>query len=143
MRPDAERQTGPVWASINDPRVTRVGRILRKTALDELPQVINIIRGDMSLVGPRSERPELHERFASEFPGFELRLATRPGLTGMAQIRGAYDLSPAEKLKFDLQYIDQMNPFLDVRILVISVVNSVTGRWDRRAGGASVPKSKV
>jgi lipopolysaccharide/colanic/teichoic acid biosynthesis glycosyltransferase len=143
MRPDAERQTGPVWASANDPRVTPIGRILRKTALDELPQVINILRGDMSLVGPRSERPELHERFVAEVAGFEDRLAVKPGLTGMAQIRGAYDLSPAEKLKFDLQYIDQMSPLLDMRILIMSVVNTVTGRWDRREGTAPAPRSKA
>jgi len=95
MVPDAERHTGVVWSTDNDPRVTRVGRILRWTALDELPQILNIWNGQMSLVGPRAERPELHEQFVREIPGFERRLEVRPGLTGLAQVKGAYDLNPA------------------------------------------------
>lgn len=140
MIPDAERGTGPTWATAHDNRVTKVGKLLRRTALDELPQVINILRGDMSIVGPRSERPEFHERFIREVPGFEKRLGTRPGLTGLAQISGEYDLAPAEKLRFDLIYIQRMNPWLDVWIIVRSILNTVTGRWDRRAARNRVPR---
>jgi len=82
MLRDAERYTGPVWAKENDPRVTRVGRLLRVTALDELPQVLNILKGDMSFVGPRPERPELIRKFSQEIPDFPLRLKVKPGLTG-------------------------------------------------------------
>lgn len=136
MIPDAERRTGTVWAEKNDPRVTRVGKVLRLTALDELPQVISILKGDMSLVGPRAERPELHERFVASIPGFALRVLVRPGLTGMAQVYGHYDSLPEEKLKFDLEYIRTASLLTDVRLIVSSVFNSLLARWDRPRGGA-------
>ncbi len=85
---DAEAKTGPIWATADDPRITRFGKILRSTALDELRQVINIFDGDMSFVGTRAERPELHRQFAARIQGFDLRLKVRPGLTGLAQISG-------------------------------------------------------
>ncbi|MBI4219171.1 MAG: sugar transferase [Chloroflexi bacterium] len=134
MVPDAEKHTGPVWAARDDVRVTKVGRILRKTALDELPQVINILRGDMSFVGPRSERPELHAKFVREIPDFEKRLAVRPGLTGAAQVNGAYDLPPAEKLKYDLGYIDRMSLWTDCRLVFLSIAKTLSLGWDRRGG---------
>lgn len=131
MIPDAEQHTGAVWSTDNDPRVTRVGRILRWTALDELPQLLNIWKGEMSLVGPRAERPELHEQFVREIPGFERRLEVRPGLTGLAQVKGAYDLNPAEKLQYDLEYIQKMNLVLDMKLILLSVRNTLLAKWDR------------
>ena len=133
MIPDAEKHTGAVWATKDDPRITRVGRILRRTALDELPQVINIARGDMSFVGPRSERPELHAEFAKSVPGFERRLAVMPGLTGLAQVKGDYNLPPADKLAYDLEYIRRRSLWLDVRLLVASVGKTFTLAWDHKS----------
>ncbi len=133
MVPDAERMTGAVWATLRDPRITTLGRILRTTALDELPQVLNIWRGEMSIVGPRSERPELHAQFVQQYPGFEQRLAVRPGLTGLAQVKGEYNLPPNEKLVYDLDYIRRMSLWLDIKLITISAWNTVVGRWDRRA----------
>lgn len=132
MVKDAEGSTGPVWAQENDPRVTRVGRLLRATALDELPQVINILKGDMSFVGPRAERPELTEKFTKEVPDFSKRVRVRPGLTGMAQIYGKYDSPPAEKLYYDLQYIQKMNPWLDLKLLLLSFWITFRGKWESR-----------
>lgn len=133
MVPDAERMTGPVWASEDDPRITHIGRLLRRTALDELPQVINILRADMSFVGPRSERPELHEEFMKKLPAFHKRLQVRPGLTGLAQVSGEYNLPPAEKLKYDLDYISRMSLWLDVKLMLISVRNTLLAKWDKRS----------
>jgi len=132
MVKDAERITGAVWAEENDPRVTRIGILLRATALDELPQVINILRGDMSFVGPRAERPELTEKFTEEVPDFTKRLMVRPGLTGMAQIYGKYDSPPAEKLHYDLAYIEKMNPWLDIKLLILSLYVTFKGKWESR-----------
>ncbi len=129
MIPDAEAKTGIVWSSKNDPRITSVGKVLRWTALDELPQLWNIIRGDMTLVGPRSERPELHNEFLERIPNFALRLQVRPGLTGLAQINGAYDLAPEEKLSYDLDYIRQMHLLLDIKIIILSVWYTMNGKW--------------
>lgn len=117
----AERDTGPVWAARRDPRVTRVGRVLRRWHLDELPQVVNVLRGEMSLVGPRPERPALAERAARTAPGFSLRLAVRPGIAGLAQMRGAGHRDPRVKLRYDLQYIASMGPWLDLRLGVLCV----------------------
>ena len=135
MVPDAESRTGAVWAQSTDPRITRVGRILRPTAMDELPQLINIWRGDMSFVGPRAERPELHEEFAAEIPNFPRRLEVRPGLTGLAQVSGAYDLHPAAKLAYDLQYVERMGFRLDARIMLRSILNTLLARWDKPQRG--------
>lgn len=133
MVADAEKATGAAWAMPNDPRVTWIGKLLRRTALDELPQTLSIWKGDMSLVGPRSERPELHQRFAQEVPAWEKRVQVRPGLTGLAQVKGEYNLPPAEKLRYDLEYIRKMNVFLDLKLLVLSLLNTLVGRWDRRS----------
>ena len=126
---DAERTTGPVWASATDPRITKVGRILRRTHLDELPQVLNIIRGDMSLVGPRPERPDLHRQFCERIPNFHSRLAVRPGIAGLAQARGVYDTAPRNKLRYDAIYMQNLCLWLDVRIFAQSLwVSLVPGK---------------
>ena len=126
---NAESTTGPVWASEDDPRITRIGRFLRRRALDELPQVINIWRGDLSLVGPRPERPELIDEFAKDIPGFRQRLLVRPGLTGLAQVYGRYATRPSHKLRYDMLYIRKMSPWLDLKVLVLSVIVTLRARW--------------
>ena len=130
MIPDAEKISGAVWSTKNDPRITRIGHILRKTALDEIPQLLNIIRGEMSFVGPRAERPELHNEFIKTIPEFDKRLKVTPGLSGLAQISGSYDLEPSEKIKFDIEYIEKMSLFFDLKIIIFSVFNSIFARWD-------------
>jgi lipopolysaccharide/colanic/teichoic acid biosynthesis glycosyltransferase len=115
---EAEKHVGPVWASRNDDRVTPIGRILRKMRLDELPQLYNILRGDMSLVGPRPERPFFVERHKA-LQG--VRLIVKPGLTGLAQIRGLYDLKPAHKVKYDCLYIQKRSLLLNVYILLRTI----------------------
>ena len=118
MIDDAERHVGPVWASKDDDRVTRVGRILRRTRIDELPQLYNILRGDMSLVGPRPERPFFVERHKA-LQG--TRLAVKPGLTGLAQVRSFYDLKPAHKVKYDYLYIQNRSLLLNAYILMQTI----------------------
>ena len=121
MFEDAEQETGPVWAALNDKRVTRVGRILRRSRLDELPQLYNILRGDMSLVGPRPERPEFVRELAANIPFYNLRHIVKPGVTGWAQICYEYANSvedSIEKLQYDLFYIKHMSAFLDAIILL-------------------------
>ncbi len=120
MRQDAEKHSGAVWAMQNDPRVTRIGRFLRATHLDELPQLINVIKGDMSLVGPRPERPEIAEQLARYIPNYWKRLQVKPGITGLAQVRYRYDSCLKDvknKLRYDLFYIRKANFLLDLRIL--------------------------
>ena len=121
MIQDAERQTGQVWAAEDDPRLTKVGKTLRRLHLDEIPQVINIVRGEMSLVGPRPERPALAEQFNREVPGFSQRLRVRPGIAGLAQVRGSYWTDPSYKLKYDNLYIETMSPWLDIKLLFLAV----------------------
>ena len=118
---DAERHVGPVWAAVNDSRVTRLGRVLRTTRLDELPQVINVLRGEMSIVGPRPERPEFVQRFVQEMPGFELRMQVLPGIAGLAHVRGDSYTTPGNRLRYDMFYISRMNPWLDTVIISQSV----------------------
>ena len=117
MREDAERATGPVLARENDPRATRLGRWLRALRLDELPQLWNVSRGEMSFVGPRPERPEFVETFRSGIHGYTERFKMSPGLTGYAQVNGEYHTSPETKLKYDLAYIYNHSLWLDVKIL--------------------------
>ncbi|MBQ8621428.1 MAG: exopolysaccharide biosynthesis polyprenyl glycosylphosphotransferase [Oscillospiraceae bacterium] len=116
MRDDAE-QNGPQWAEKEDDRCTKVGRFLRKTRLDELPQFWNILKGDMSLVGPRPERAYFYGEFETYIHGFRNRLAVRPGLTGWAQVSGGYDLLPEEKIVYDMEYIKNMSVRMDLRCL--------------------------
>jgi lipopolysaccharide/colanic/teichoic acid biosynthesis glycosyltransferase len=118
MIQDAEKHVGPVWAAKDDARVTPVGRILRRTRLDELPQLFNILRGDMSLVGPRPERPFFVERHKA-LQG--VRLAVKPGLTGLAQVRSYYDLKPAHKVKYDYIYIQKRSLLLNIYILLQTI----------------------
>lgn len=115
---DAEKHVGPVWATKEDDRVTPVGRILRRMRIDELPQIYNVLRGDMSLVGPRPERPFFVERHQA-LQG--ARLAVKPGLTGLAQVRSFYDLKPAHKVKYDYLYIQKRSVFLNLYILLQTI----------------------
>ena len=128
----AEEETGAVWAAENDGRVTRVGRVLRATALDELPQLLNIFKGDMSFVGPRPERPELVERFQREVPDYDQRFAVRPGLTGPAQIYGQYGSHPRDKLRYDLLYIKNQSLWLDLKLIALSFWITLRGKWEDR-----------
>jgi lipopolysaccharide/colanic/teichoic acid biosynthesis glycosyltransferase len=119
MRADAEADTGPVWASASDPRRTPVGAFLRTWSLDELPQLINVLRGDMSLVGPRPERPVFVEDFRRKFPGYMLRHKVKAGMTGWAQINGWRGNTSLEKrLEYDLYYIERWSLAFDFKILV-------------------------
>ena len=121
MRENAEAETGAVWASKNDPRVTPVGRWLRRLRLDELPQFINVLRGDMSIVGPRPERPEFVATLSKQIPFFRQRLCVRPGITGWAQINHKYgdtEEDAARKLEYDLYYIKHLSPSLDAYIVI-------------------------
>jgi len=118
MIKDAEKQLGPVLATENDPRVTKVGRFLRDTRLDEIPQLLNVILGQMSLVGPRPERPYFVKRHKALM---EVRLAVRPGLTGLAQVRNAYDLHPNHKIKYDYLYIQRRSLLLNLYILTKTI----------------------
>lgn len=131
MRNDAEKKTGAVWAQKNDPRVTAIGKFMRKTRIDELPQFWNILVGDMSLVGPRPERPQLTEEFYEEWPEFPERLRTIPGLTGWAQINGGYDISPEEKCHLDNYYIDHWSLLFDTKIVFGTVKIIFTGNGAR------------
>ncbi|HEY2931593.1 MAG TPA: sugar transferase [Acidobacteriota bacterium] len=125
MRQDAENGV-PVWARANDPRCTAPGGFLRRTGLDEIPQLWNILRGDMSLVGPRPERPEFAQIFTSSLPDFPLRHQVLPGLTGLAQIRGwRGDSSIADRLKSDLEYISNWSPAVDLWILTRTLPESI------------------
>jgi lipopolysaccharide/colanic/teichoic acid biosynthesis glycosyltransferase len=118
MVEDAEKEIGPVLASRNDPRVTKVGKILRTSRLDELPQLLNVLKGDMSLVGPRPERPHFVKQHKALH---ELRLAVKPGLTGLAQIRSFYDLKPKHKIKYDYLYIQRRSLLLNMYILMLTI----------------------
>ncbi len=120
MIPDAEADGAQVSGD-HDERVTRVGRFLRKCRLDELPQLFNILKGDMSVVGPRPERPEFCEAYEKQFPEFRFRLHVRAGLTGYAQVTGAYDTSPYDKLKMDLMYMESWSLFKDIRIVLMTL----------------------
>lgn len=120
MREDAEKG-GPQWANENDARITAVGCYLRKYRIDEIPQFINIIRGEMSLIGPRPERLIFINDFEKDLPEFRYRLQVKPGITGWAQINGGYDLSPKEKLELDLYYIYKYSILLDLKIIMKSI----------------------
>jgi exopolysaccharide biosynthesis polyprenyl glycosylphosphotransferase len=128
MRSDAETETGAVLSSPGDPRVTAVGRFFRATRVDEIPQLWNVLRGDMSLVGPRPERPEFADRLAREVPGYALRHAIRPGLTGLAQISGDYGTEPEIKLRYDLAYLNNWSFGLDLAILLRTLPVVLTRR---------------
>lgn len=120
MRIDAEKN-GPKWADQNDDRCTRLGKLLRKCRLDELPQLWNIFVGHMSLVGPRPERPFFYDEFETYIHGFRHRLAVQPGLTGLAQVNGGYDLEPEEKIVYDMRYIEERSLWMDLKIIFKTV----------------------
>lgn len=131
MVQDAEKGSGPVWATKGDARITRVGAFLRRTRIDEIPQFINILKGDMALVGPRPERPNFVRDLSTKVHGYASRLEVKPGLTGLAQIENGYDstiASVAEKVRFDLQYIKNWSILSDVKIMLRTVVVVFTGK---------------
>jgi len=134
MRSDAEADTGPTWAEDDDPRVTPVGRFLRKTRIDEIPQLLNVLKGDMSLVGPRPERPEFVAALNKEIPYYHLRHSVRPGITGWAQILYKYGSSiedAKEKLRYDLYYIKNSSVGLDLLIVLNTLKIVLVGRGAR------------
>ncbi|MEX2015390.1 MAG: sugar transferase, partial [Candidatus Hydrogenedentales bacterium] len=120
--------SGPVLATANDPRITPVGRMLRRMRIDEIPQLWNVLRGDMSLVGPRPERADFIARFTQETPLYERRFLVKPGLTGLAQIHGRYDTDYAQKLRYDLIYINTLSLQTDLRILLATIRTVLTAR---------------
>ncbi|HCC00356.1 MAG TPA: UDP-phosphate N-acetylgalactosaminyl-1-phosphate transferase [Ruminococcaceae bacterium] len=130
MRMDAEAG-GPTWTKRNDNRVTKFGHFLRKYHIDELPQLINILRGDMSWIGPRPERAYFYHKFGKDIPEFLTRLAVKPGLTGWAQVNGGYDIGPKEKFLLDKQYIAKQSLRLDVVVLLKTVSVVLKGNGAR------------
>jgi lipopolysaccharide/colanic/teichoic acid biosynthesis glycosyltransferase len=141
MTVDAEAKTGPIQSGEHDPRVTRLGRLLRATAMDELPQLWNIFRGDMSFVGPRALRPgeiDLNGRGVLErledVPGFRERTAVVPGLTGIAQIYAARDIVRRQKFRYDKLYIRRQSFWLDLRLIALSFWITFRGTWENRGG---------
>jgi lipopolysaccharide/colanic/teichoic acid biosynthesis glycosyltransferase len=121
MRPDAEKSTGAVWARKQDDRVTPAGRLLRRTRLDEFPQFINVLKGEMSLIGPRPERPEFVNALALILPFYRARHAVKPGITGWAQINYGYGSSNTDshiKLEYDLYYVKHASPLVDIKIIL-------------------------
>ena len=131
---------GPSMTVVNDSRVTRVGRILRKTGLDELPQLLCILRGDMTFVGPRALGEETHRLWVEEFPEFEDRLEAVPGLTGLATVLGQPD-DDGGRLELDLRYVVERTLWLDLKLLFMSVWNTLRGRWERNKPTAAVVDS--
>lgn len=138
MKRDAEKETGPIQARENDPRVTKIGMFLRKTAMDELPQLINIFKADMSFVGPRALRPvevELTEdgkpRDIFHISGFKKRSSVTPGLTGAAQVFASRKILREEKFQYDIWYIDNMSFWLDLKLIVSSILITIKARWEK------------
>ena len=139
MRPDAEAIVGAVQATERDPRVTRIGRFMRATAMDELPQLWNIFAGDMSFVGPRALRPGEIEAGSGgglerleDVPGFAQRITVRPGLTGIAQVFARRDIPRRQKFRYDRLYVKRRTFWLDVRLILLSFWISVQGTWEAR-----------
>lgn len=137
MRADAEEWVGPVQAVKDDPRTTRVGRLLRKTALDEIPQLWNILKGEMSFVGPRPLRPgeiladeDGREVKLEEIEGFDERVSVTPGLTGLAQVYASRSVHHRQKFRYDLIYVKNHSFRLDLKLIVLSFLRTFTGRWE-------------
>jgi lipopolysaccharide/colanic/teichoic acid biosynthesis glycosyltransferase len=134
MRVDAEKNTGPMWAQENDPRLIKFGGMIRKMHLDELPQLYNVLRGDMSIVGPRPERPVFVEKLTREVVDYQKRIEVRPGITGLAQVWHRYDETIADvrkKVKYDLLYIREMCLMVDLRIMLRTVIVAALGKGAR------------
>ena len=130
MRADAE-ESGLRWAEENDTRVTKIGNWMRKTRVDELPQLINILLGQMSFVGPRPERPEFYDLFDTYIDGFRQRMVVIPGLTGLAQVNGGYDLLPEQKIVYDIQYIKNRSLKMDM-LCILKTIGVIFGRKGAR-----------
>ncbi|MCX5712945.1 MAG: sugar transferase [Candidatus Omnitrophica bacterium] len=149
MSKTAESVVGPVQAKENDTRITKTGRILRATAMDELPQLWNILKGDMSFVGPRAIRPveidgeDAKPRSAWEFEGFKERSSVRPGLTGVAQVLAPRDISRTNKFKYDIWYIKNQSFYLDIKLIMISFLITFTGKWEKRQERFNLLTSKL
>ena len=134
MRLDAEKHTGPIWAREDDPRLIKFGKTIRKLHIDELPQLYNVLKGDMSIVGPRPERPVFVEKLCEEIVDYKKRIKVRPGITGLAQVRHKYDETIADvrkKVKYDLLYIREMCFMVDLRILARTILVAASGKGAR------------
>ena len=134
MKADAEKYTGPIWAQENDSRVTLMGKILRKTHVDEIPQLINVLKGEMAIVGPRPERPVFVTDLSKKIPEYNKRLKVKPGITGLAQVRHKYDETIEDvkkKIKLDILYIKEMCVMTDLRIMAMTVLVVLTGKGAR------------
>ncbi|WP_110954075.1 sugar transferase [Anaerosinus massiliensis] len=140
MRQDAETKSGPVMAAENDPRITKLGNFLRATRLDELPQLINVLLGDMSIVGPRPERPFFVDQFKKKIPEYVYRHNVKPGITGMAQVYGKYNTTAYDKLIYDLMYIQKCNVFTDLVVMIQTVKVLLT---KSSTEGVGINKSKM
>ena len=138
MRTDAEK-VGAQWAKEHDPRVTRMGHFMLACRLDELPQFWGVVKGDLSLVGPRPERAVFYDAVEKHIPGFKQRLMVTPGITGLAQVNGGYDLKPAEKIQYDVEYIKHQSFGMDMAILLKTVMIVLLGT---RVGADSKSKSE-
>jgi len=139
----AESLTGPRWSLPGDPRVTRFGNLLRLTHLDELPQLLNVLRGDMSLIGPRPERPEFVPELEKALPGYRKRLSVRPGVTGLAQVQLPADSdvnSVRRKLAYDLFYIERLSPWLDLRLMICTLFYACGVPYERLGRWFRIPK---
>ena len=131
MIENAEIETGPVWTDKKDPRITFVGKWLRRFYLDEVPQLFNVLKGEMSIIGPRPERPYFAEQLVKKYPSYLDRLSVKPGLTGWAQIKHGYDENledVREKLKYDFYYIENVDIWLDIKIILTTIGVIVSGK---------------
>jgi len=131
MVSDAEKISGPVWSTKDDPRITRFGKFIRKVRIDEIPQMLNILKGDMSFVGPRPERPFFVEKLSNEIPLYKRRLKVRPGVTGWAQVKHKYDENIEDvkmKTRYDLFYIENMSLRMDFKIIFRTVFVVLFGK---------------